>query len=327
MSAILLSLFIGLRHEVGVDWFNYLPYLYRAQGLSLTEFVTICLNDWGDPGYNFLNWLFAGYSWGIYGVNLISAIIFSGGLILFCQKQPRPRLAVCVSIPYFIIVVAMGYSRQAVAIGFIMVGLNSLERGRLTPFLSSVALAATFHSTALALLGFIVPAIPGRTLASRFLRLILLLIVGLILGQVFLSSRVEGLVEGYIDSEYKSEGAAIRVAMNAVASAILLFNPMKFNFSFEKLRLWSAMAYMAIACVVVLVLFPSNSTAVDRIALYIIPLQIVVLSHLPDTRLLGLKQGTLVMCVLVYCFMIQFVWLNFATYSIGWIPYSNVLLR
>ena len=103
---------------------------------------------WGDPGYNALNWLFASQSWGIYGVNLVSAVIFSIGLVIFCRYQPRPWLALCLSIPYLVIVVAMGYSRQGVAIGLIMPGLIALERGRLLPFLLSMA-ATSFHSTAL----------------------------------------------------------------------------------------------------------------------------------------------------------------------------------
>ena len=40
----------------------------------------------------------------------------------------------CLSIPYLVIVVAMGYSRQGVAIGVMMPGLLAFERGRLRPF-------------------------------------------------------------------------------------------------------------------------------------------------------------------------------------------------
>jgi hypothetical protein len=194
LIGIALTLFIGLRHEVGGDWFNYLPYLTRAEGLGLQEVIIA----WGDPGYNALNWLFASYPWGIYGVNLVSGAIFSAGLVWFCRDQPRPWLALCLAIPYLVIVVAMGYSRQGVAIGLIMPGLLALERGRLRPFLLAMGPAATFHSTALDMLAFVVPAVPGRSLAMRALRLLLLLIVGAALVQTFLVAPVEGLIGGYI---------------------------------------------------------------------------------------------------------------------------------
>lgn len=183
-----LTLFIGLRHEVGGDWFNYIPYIARADGLTFTE-LRSQLVDWGDPGYNLLNWLFAPYPWGIYAVNTISAAIFSAGLVIFCRAQPRPWLSLCAAIPYLVIVVAMGYSRQSVAIGIIMPGFLALERGRLTPFTLSVAFAASFHSTALVMLAFIVPAIPGKSLSTRIFRLIILSISGASLVYVFLSTK------------------------------------------------------------------------------------------------------------------------------------------
>jgi hypothetical protein len=320
LIGIALTLFIGLRHEVGGDWFNYIPYLTRAEGLSLSEVVA-----WGDPGYNALNWLFASKSWGIYGVNLVSAAIFSAGLVLFCRVQPRPWLALCLAIPYLVIVVAMGYSRQGVAIGLIMPGLLALERGRLRTFLVSMAAAATFHSTALVMLAFVVPAVPGRSLTMRALRLLLLLIVGGALVQTFLAARVEGLVGGYIEAEYQSEGAAIRVAMNLLPGVLLLLWPKRFALTSQQLRLWRAMAFTALGCAVALVLLPSNSTAVDRIALYVIPLQLVVGSRLPATQLLGLSPAQLLVGVLGFCLAVEFVWLNFATHASGWLPYANVL--
>ena len=85
------------------------------------------------------------------------------------------------------------------------------------------------------------------------------------------------------------------------------------------------MAFTALACAVVLVLFPDNSTAIDRIALYVIPLQTVVGSRLPDTQLLGLSPKQLLISVLVFCVAVEFVWLNFAIHAYGWLPYTNVL--
>lgn len=320
LIGIALTLFIGLRHEVGGDWFNYIPYLTRAEGLGLQEVIA-----WGDPGYNALNWLFASYSWGIYGVNLVSAAIFSAGLVWFCRAQPRPWLALCLAIPYLVIVVAMGYSRQGVAIGLMMPGLLALERGRLRLFLLSMAAAATFHSTALVMLGFVVPAVPGRSLAMRALRLLLLLIVGGALVQTFLAARVEGLVGGYIEAEYQSEGAAIRVAMNLLPGLLLLLWPRRFALTSQQLRLWRAMAFTALGCAVALVLLPSNSTAVDRIALYVIPLQLFVGSRLPGSRLFGINQSQLLLAALAFSVAVEFVWLNFATHASGWLPYTNVL--
>ena len=320
LIGIALTLFIGLRHEVGGDWFSYIPYLTRAEGISLAESIAM-----GDPGYNILNWLFADNFIGIYGVNFVSGAIFSAGLVLFCRAQPRPWLALCLAIPYMVIVVSMGYSRQGVALGLIMPGLLALARGRLWHFLLAMAAAATFHSTALVMLAFVVPAVRGRTIGMRLLRLMILLIVGVTLVQTFLVANLEMMVAGYIEVEYQSEGAAIRVAMNLLPGLLLLAWPKRFDFTEQQLRLWRAMAITALGCALALVLLPGNSTAVDRIALYVIPLQLVVGSRLPDTQLFGLKPAHMLLVVLGFCISVEFVWLNFATHASGWLPYSSVL--
>jgi len=316
-----LSLFIGLRHEIGGDWFSYIPYVTRAKGVSFLDII----NTYSDPGYNILNWLFAPFSWGIYGVNLFSTVIFSIGFVLFCRSQPRPWLALSISIPYLIIVVAMGYSRQAVALGFAMPALLALERGRLRLFLLLLACSASFHSTSLVLVGFIAPAIRGTSLINRLLRILVLLIVAAVLVHVFLVSNVDKYLTGYIENEYESEGALIRSLMNLVPAALFLISQKSFNLSSVQFHLWRSISIVSFICFGLLLLFPTQSTAIDRISLYLIPLQIFVGSRLPDTGFLQLSPKSLVVWLLVYCFLVQFVWLNFASHSYAWLPYQNLL--
>jgi len=64
-----------------------------------------------------------------------------------------------------------------------------------------------------------------------------------------------------------------------------------------------------------------SSTAVDRIALYVIPLQLFVFSSLPG---LVRDRGTstaLILGVVAYSFAVQFVWLNYADNAMEWVPY------
>jgi hypothetical protein len=73
--------------------------------------------------------------------------------------------------------------------------------------------------------------------------------------------------------------------------------------------------------VVLLIVIPS-STAVDRMALYWMPIQLVVLSRLPDA--LGKPETSrlwLVIMVVAYSASVQLVFLFFAIHSFGWVPY------
>lgn len=320
---IALALFIGLRHEVGGDWFTYVDYhkyVNREEGFRIDEIAIL-----GDPGYNIINMLFSSDSWGIYAVNLLGGAIFSAGLVMFCREQTRQWLAICVAIPYLVIVVAMGYTRQGLAIGLMMPGLLALERGRLGPFLALVAAAATFHSTALIQLLFVLPAVPGRSIGGRIIRLLLLVIVGAVLVQTFLVARVEQMIHGYVDAEYQSEGAAIRVMMNMVPGVLLLLLPKRFNLSPQQLGLWRSMAITAIGCAIALLVMPYNSTAIDRVSLYVIPLQIVVGSRLPDTRLLGLKPSQILVSVMSISLAVGIGWLSLGIHARMWLPYKNIL--
>ena len=78
--------------------------------------------------------------------------IFAIGLVFFCRNLPRPWLALAVAVPYLVIVVAMGYTRQGVALGLAMLGLVALGKKGTGWFVFWVMLAATFHKTAVLLL-------------------------------------------------------------------------------------------------------------------------------------------------------------------------------
>ena len=118
---IFFSLFIGLRNEVGCDWRQY-----RFIFDEIRDGFTL---NWLDmePGYFFLNSIFSGFEFGIFLVNTVCAVIFSYCLIKYCASLPRPWLGLCVAFPYFITVVAMGYTRQSVSISLFLLAVLILE--------------------------------------------------------------------------------------------------------------------------------------------------------------------------------------------------------
>jgi hypothetical protein len=128
-------------------------------------------------------------------------------------------------------------------------------------------------------------------------------------------------VRTYLAAEYSSEGAAVRVAMNAAPAVLFLIFRRRLAPDGHLRRLWTWMALVAVASVVLLAVSPS-STAVDRIALYLIPLQLFVFSRLPD---LGgsdrAMTNALVAAILVFYGLVLAVWLNYASHAFAWLPY------
>ena len=137
---------------------------------------------------------------------------------------------------------------------------------------------------------------------------------------LFIEDSLNRLSYTYLEREYQSEGAATRVAMNALPAGLFLLIRHRFPMTRGERRLWTNMALLALGFIVLLLLSPS-STAVDRMALYIIPLQIVVLSRLPDV-LQSRKSREITLGVVAYSAAVQFVWLNFAGHAEAWVPYQ-----
>ena len=309
VGGLLILLMIGLRYKVGADWITYDFIFRRAGRLTLSKAVSI-----GDPGYQALNWLAAQLGAEVWLVNLICAAIFTFGLFRLARLQPYPWLAVLVAIPYMVIVLAQGYTRQAAALGLIMAGLSALIRGgSLARFAIYAILAATIHRTAVAALPLAIFSRPR----NRFFNIVGGIALAAAMYDVFLKDSMDAFVDNYIKTKYSSQGASIRIAIEVLAASIFLLRRKKFGFPEHEDKLWFYFSLASFGALVALVLVPS-STAVDRLSIYLMPLQMVILSRVPfvyTTRALG------VILVTAYSFTVQFVWLNFAAHAKYWVPY------
>ena len=309
-GCVLIALMIGLRYHVGADWIPYEEIFAYSKGESLASLPTAA-----DPGYYLLNiavqWLGAD----LWLVNLACGAIFTWGLCRFAEAQQRPWLAMVVAIPYLVIVVAMGYSRQAVAIGLIMAGLASYAKtGSMLRFAAYVAVAATFHKTA-------VVAMPLIALANERGRLAGLLIAvaaTYLFYQFFLSASVGRLVTGYIDARYAAEGAGIRVAMSLLPAALFLIRSRSLGYTERERKVWRNLSIAAFVFLFLLIVVRS-SAAVDRLALYTIPLQLAVLSR---PRSVFVSEGFGRLLIISYAAVVQFTWLTYAHHARYWVPYQ-----
>ena len=312
VAGVSFALMMGLRYEVGGDWGNYLPLFRETAARGLGEVL-----GRGDPGYYSLNWLVAHADGSIYHVNLICAAIMMWGTVVFCRAQPNPWLALLAAVPYMLVVVGMGYTRQAVALGFALIGLTALGKGNVRSFIVWVAIGATFHKSAVLLL-------PIAALAASRNRFLTAGLVGLTTGLLYyllLADASEDLWRNYVQADYQSQGGMIRVLMNVVPAVLLILFRRKLAPDLQERKLWLWMAVFALAC---LPLVGLASTAVDRVALYLIPLQLFVFSRVPRLASTVRVRTPLVLGVVGYYAAVLFVWLNYAVHSQYWLPYQMV---
>lgn len=314
-GAIVTALLIGTRYQVGADYRTY-EFLFKMLRHSSLERALAR----GDPGYQFISWIVQQMDGEAWWVNVFSGAVFMLGLYRLSRNQPSPALAMVVAVPYLIIVVAMGYTRQSVAIGILMLGLASFERGAsILRFAGYVAIAALFHKTAV----LVLPLVIFASKRNRLLNFIAGAAIFVLFFDMFLSESVDELVRGYIEARYSSQGAWIRVILNLIPAILLLFNRQRFGFNETEEKVWRFFALASCAMPVLLIATPS-STAVDRMALYLMPLQVVVLSR---GFLLFKNHKAGMGAVITFAFLVQFVWLNFAIHARYWVPYRSILFE
>lgn len=307
---------IGLRYQVGGDWGAYLSIYESIYFQPLIPALSLT-----DPGYAFFNWLAARLGTGIWLPNMICAILFVGGVGRLASRQPQPWLAMLVAVPYFIIVVAMGYTRQAAAIGIVCFAIADAHQRNIARTVSLIVLAALFHKTAI----LMVPLALGPVAAKKVLTTILGLIAFIIIFAVLLRDQSDRLINNYAQGDYNSQGAAVRIAMNVFAGTVFLLVNKRLSFDKYQNSYWKINALLSFLSLIALAAL-SASSGVDRISLFLIPLQMVTLSRVPQA-LSGSRKLIFpaLFAVIGYCFAIEFVWLNFGDNAVSWMPYSTTL--
>jgi len=312
LAAILMTGFIGLRYEVGPDWQSYVE-IYK--GANRLDVGGVIAHD--DPGFYALMSLGRKLQLEIWALNLACAAIFTSGLVAFARRQPNPWLAITVAIPYLVIVVAMSGTRQATAIGFIFLGLAAFFDKKLYRFMFWVMCASLFHASALLMV-----VVVGLSYTRNRFQSVVLLCIAAIPAYYILSASFEVYINRYANEDIQSEGTIYRVMMNFIPAVYLLVNLKKFTTERHEQVLWRNLAIIAIICVPLMLLVPS-STALDRVSLYVIPLQIYVLAQIPNIVSTNPKEYIVAMIGIVGTLAsVMLIYFIFSTHGEYYIPYK-----
>lgn len=310
---LMLVMVMGGRHEVGGDWVAYIRYLESMRGQPFQVLLTT-----NDPGYLLLNWLGANIGGGIYTVNTLSAIILVIGLMVFCKTQPKPFLALLAATPYLVLVVGMGYTRQGIALGLFMLGISAMYRSKVLEYVLWLMLAVMFHKSAAILLPLVLFAFTKH----RGLFAVLMLLLGAALA-MYLYPHADYFLVGYSSYQFYSSGVEIRLLMTLLPSLVLVFLWRRFELDSRMRAYWLVFATLPWVLMLLLFHYPEFSTGIDRLLLYWIPLQLMVLSHLPRLFLTEqVDERWIEIAVVLYCSAILLVWLFFSHHRSAWIPYQ-----
>jgi hypothetical protein len=224
-----------------------------------------------------------------------------------------------VATPQFVIAVGMGYTRQAVAAGFMLIGIAGLARGRsFIWFVGWTLVATAFHTSAIVFIP-IMAVFQFRATIFWFILISIALLVGY---YVIFPLIIHRYSIGYIQNIYEAKGAIFRILPNAIAGGILLLFRNNFNASLIQLKIWRSFAWISI--LIFIAFFEIQSSVIlDRISLYILPLQVFVLSRVPTAFSSdAMARAVLVVIVILFSALVLYFWLTYANNARYWIPYQ-----
>lgn len=307
----------GARYFTGGDYVTYFLMTEYIRGAPLSYALAF-----GDPGFEFVSYIMLKIGWDLYGINLFCALALVIGCARLAWRTPAPWIGMMAAVPYILIVIGMGYIRQAAAMGFIMLSLvNFIERGWARGIIYFL-FAITLHISSLV----VVPIVAAVAARRQPLLLVPVAAIGLIAFFFILSgARMDQFEAGYIDTGYASKGAFIRLLMNFVPAVFFLIYQSKINAPKDEKLLWRLVSWISILFLALLPFTPST-TALDRAGLFFAPLQIFVFGYflkMVGTR--GRMNSIYIFFLILYLIAVQMVWLFFAEYSYLWVPYRSFI--
>ena len=319
---ILLILFAGTRNEIGGDWNNYYNFFtsFETKGFKILQ---------KDFLFFFVNYVFYNLGLSIFFLNTFTALISILLIIKYSENFYNPKLAILISIPYIIIVVLMGYNRQGIALCILMFSINYFKEKKYLQFILLVITASLFHYASLFYLLFVLIFIKNKLkLLINLIFFSFLIILSLFIFQYdyylfrifnFFNSKYYWYVS---DGNYfASTGIYYRLLINLVPAIILIIFHKKFDSNKNEKKLYLVFSLLTI------IVFPVaslGSTFVDRLFIFLYPLQLYVYSNY-NCYITERSHNIFIFLLFIFYFIILYVYLVFGLYSSEWIPYKSIL--
>ena len=199
---------MGFKFHVGGDWGTYINYFNEI--ISKDKFQFKVTND---IGWQYLNYFIWKINLPFPILNLVSAIIFLIGIHFNAKLYENYWLFYLILLPYFIFVVGMGYTRQSISIGLLLISISYFIKGeQFKTFLISIILillGSLFHKSVLIFI--ILPLLVMRKNIFQFGIIILLMYLFFILTLfLLLDGNMFRRIIYFFQVSYSSFGAYLR---------------------------------------------------------------------------------------------------------------------
>ena len=315
---IFIIFFVGFRHNVGADWHTYNYYYdncsnpFTVLNFSINSIKSFIISE---PIYHSINFLVCKFNLGVHLVNFISAIFAITPIFYIASKQKDKFLIPVLSFSYFIVVICMGYTRQSIAIGFVLLAIYFWTNKNFYKYLLFSILAFLSHKSAILIFGLIL------LYTANYYILFFGFIISIVTFSFFYQLIFSKFITYY--GQMYSSGTLIRLFINIIPYLVVVQFMQKL-FKPREIFIINTFGIVNIVGVILLLFYPLLSTIIDRLSLYTIYSQFFILSNLTFMNKKKEYKIIKILIILIY-FVYLSTWLLFSDNAGSWIPYNNLI--
>jgi len=321
---ITIIIFTGLRNNIGGDWIIYNEnYIANGEEFSFNKY-----NIRSDYGWELISYLSYKLGFSIHMLNFISSIFFFLCLHNFIKIYYSKLLVYIISFPIIIVILLMGYSRQAIAFAFLLLILSSLFKDRFLPAFIYLCIGIFFHKS-LILFFLLFLIFPRKLIDKVFAKKIYFLSIIFLFFLLFLiffiiKQDLYNLYLNYFGAAVNknpiAQGAYQRWLINFIPALLFLIFYKKFNTNIIERRI---ILFFSLFSIFSIFFINYYTTGIDRYLYYFSLIQIYVFSSLP---ILFQKYKKIIeTLIIIYYSSVLIIWFNFAHHKNAWIPYENLI--
>ncbi len=314
---IVILIFVGLRHHVGMDWNNYLIMIERANTDDLIDAFEVA-----EPGYVLILRIAGQTGTGVYGAYFLGTAIFLLGLFRFAKTTPEPWLALLAAMPILVSVVAMSAARQAVAIGVLLWLAANWNQSSLFSRIAYILLATLFHASAIFFL--ILAAIDLKI--SVILKFFATAVISILVLYIIQSmGRVDYYDTLYVTGQTEatqSEGAIYHVMLNGIPAIIAIALSKASGGLLMPHAFHRNMSYLATAMIPLALV---TSAAAGRMSLYLFTVSMWFFSAVPQMIKNKSSRSAIRFLIALLLISLQVAWLMMANTAFTFLNYQNAL--
>lgn len=307
---------IGLRYEIGPDWFNYSKMVEDYRYLSWAE-----LAPQGEMGWVAMVKLMNANGLGMAGVVFFSAFVFCLGLFAVARMTQEPMLAIVATTPYLAVAVAMSGMRQGIAMGIVYCVIAGWHKSSVVTKIVLILSASLFHFSAILMIG-LVAVDSGISMFRKVVISAVVLVIG-IYSVSIQTFRVDRYSETYVSGEnvVDAPGAILHVALIAVPAVIYFIMRRQWIAAYGRNLLLDVFSALSIVALFTVIRAPA---ATDRVTLYFSAVAMIIQAGLPMTQQTRGAQVMIRVGIIVMNFVAMMVFLLGANHARSFVPYISI---